>query len=55
MGVFLMKMSQINKWKSVPCLVLELSISELLLNTEVMAEGDLPIVIRQTTGKLPTA
>ena len=50
-----MKTSQIKKRNSVPHSVLKLLISELLLNDEVMAEGDLPIVIRQTTGKLPSA
>ena len=49
-----MKTSQMKKWNSVPHSVLELLISELLLNTELMAEGNLPIVIRQTTGKLPS-
>ena len=50
-----MKTSQMKKWNSVPHSVLELLISELLLNTELMAEGNLPIVIRQTTGTLPSA
>ena len=50
-----MKTSQMKKWNSVTHSVLELLISELLLNTELMAEGNLPIVTRQTTGKLPSA
>ena len=52
---FFTKQSQIKKWNSVPYLILELSISDLQHNTVTKAEGDLPIVLRQTSGKFPSA